>query len=110
MRAEWRGDRFDGQPSHGSPCNCCKVNRLIFHGNSATLGSREAHGHLSNYRQDVDLARSAVKFGLELVHLLLYCVPVLLDQPGLRPLTAAMIEGEGFFAGIERGPNVVADQ
>ena len=51
-----------------------------------------------------------MKFGLQLVHLLLYGVPVLLEHPGPCPLTTARIEGEGFFAGIERGPNVVTDQ
>src|SRR4029450_8168783 len=64
----------------------------------------------SNYLQDIDLARPALKFGLELVYLLFDFVNVLLDQPRSRPLTAAMVEEEGCFAGIERGPDVVADQ
>jgi hypothetical protein len=51
-----------------------------------------------------------MKLGLALVHLLLDYVPVLLEQPRLRALTTAMIDGEGFFAGRERGPNVVANQ
>jgi hypothetical protein len=32
------------------------------------------------------------------------------DQPGVRTLTGAMVEEEGGFTGIERGPEVVAAQ
>ena len=76
----------------------------------ATRGCRVGHEQFSNSLQDIDLACAAFEFREQTSHGLVEFIVELFDQPGLCPLTVAMIDRESLLAQINRRPNVLTGE